>query len=175
MIARRCLTPIALAIAVLAASGCGDTSRSQSPFTTTAALPANTTQTATQTATRPARTTPTATTPPPTPAAVAATSKPPKRKHPAAVSAPIRCLRQAGLTNARQRSADRWRGDAGNGEPVVIEGPYDKRTDAKASADTLEGVVLVKASRWYVVTASLRSRLVVAVDRVASCLRRRGR
>jgi hypothetical protein len=168
------VTLVALAITVLTASGCSDTSRS--PFTTTAALPAATTETAT----RPARATATATattatTPAPAAAPAAAAGGPPKRRHWAAVSAPIRCLRQAGLANARQRAADRWRGDAASGQPVVIEGPYNKRTDAKASADTLEGVVLVQASRWYVVTASLRSRLVVAVHLVATCLRRRER
>ena len=171
MTAPRRLTLIALAVPVLAASGCGDDSRSNSVFSTAAAPVLTNT---TPTTTRPTRPTTTATATATTTATTPRASGSPK-SDPTAVSAPIVCLRQAGLANVVQRSADTWRGMSASGQRVIVDGPYDKAKDARSSADTLKDVQIVKASRRYVVAASLRSQLVVAVERVATCLRNRGR
>lgn len=123
-----------------------------------------------------------------TPARSSPKSKPPANGTfyaPAAASyhgaAPLRCLRNNGLTQARHAVENNvWEGalsQADMADPnkrVFVDGPYRSPAKASASAHSLGGIEYSAPGGVWVVSAALPSRLRNAVEVVAACLAQSG-
>jgi hypothetical protein len=84
---------------------------------------------------------------------------------------PTACLSQAGLLDAHATQVETWQAvDATNKAPVYVDGPYTNSDQAKASAQSLQGVEMAVDGGLYVVTATLHSNLDFQVNAVAQCL-----
>lgn len=91
---------------------------------------------------------------------------------------PLRCLRSTGLKQARasQKEANVWEGAVSKADladpnkKVFVDGPYRTAAKASFSANQLDGIEYSAAGGRWVVSASLPSRLSVAVRLVAACL-----
>jgi hypothetical protein len=89
----------------------------------------------------------------------------------------LRCLRSTGLKQARHAvQANVWEGALSKPDladpkrKVFVDGPYRTAAKASLSANQLNGVEYSASGGRWVVSASLQSRLSVAVRLVAACL-----